>query len=190
MSKISEWLGNLFDTPQSAQLSPEKISELAKGIDLWAYSPERDEYFKRRWRSLVWLAPAFALLLFGAWLLRPNESSNLIASEGSSRWWAFVALFCSVLITFWVSVPYCAARASFRERARGMATYRVRSAIDDLANAQSDEIPLTKLFKLNRSQLDEYQQTTKRQQKSSFKLAQVTSVAGFLILLFGSSTFL
>jgi hypothetical protein len=59
----------------------------------------------------------------------------------------------------------------------------VDQAVRDIASRP--DLPLTQLFELNRRQLDEYQEMTKKQQRSAFLLTQIASVAAFVALVVG-----
>lgn len=168
--------------------SPASIDfEKAKNsVEIWSTSPERQDYLERRKYVRIWIIPSLIWFWLGAWMLRPDGSQALITSDADHRWWAFIFFVCSAVTVSVVSVPYLSARSSFRERSRVMAAYRVRSTLKKLSNEEGD-IPLAKLFKLNRQQLDEYQQLTKQQQRLSFRMTQITSVLGFLVLLAGIS---
>jgi hypothetical protein len=84
----------------------------------------------------------------------------------------------------WSTVPYGAAISAFRQRRRALATYRVDKALEDLCKA-TPPLPLAKLFQLNRRQLDQYQEMTKRQEGVAFKLTWGAAVFGFGVLIAG-----
>lgn len=156
-----------------------------QALNLWSTSPERSWYLARRpkirWRGLV---PLGALLLAVVgdvfWGDRYVEVRRL----------ALVAFAgCGVGI-LWSLVPYWAARTAFRERKRASATYRVDLALQEVTksrDAGSESLPLNGLFELNRRQLDEYQEMTKRQQRMAFQLTWAAACLAFAVLVAGTA---
>jgi hypothetical protein len=150
------------------------------GFDLWAASQERAWYIQRRPQIYPWIALAVLLSLASLWLLT--------GSSHSVRGLAFGAALgaAGTVELAWCTVPYWSARRAFAERRRTMVRYRVDQALREVCSAETiDRLPLTGLFELNRRQLDEYQEMTKRQQKVAFRLTWGAAVVGFAVLVAG-----
>lgn len=152
-------------------------------VDTWSTSVERDAYIKRRPALLAVAGILLALGALGWGLIRP-ESMSL------AQWWGRALLGAVAAALVWCLVPYWASRRAFRQRKLATATARVDEAIQRIAlpwGPEESQLPLSRLFELNRRQLDEYQEMTKKQQRSAFLLTQVASVAAFAALVVGIS---
>lgn len=160
-----------------------------RSITIWATSPERSWYLARR-HNLVrtWVVPLAAAATLAAaafiWLAPEHERlGQLIALVGGL---ALVGLA-------WSAMPYWAARRAFRERRRATAAYRVDVALREVSRPRPrgkdgvrEALQLSGLFELNRRQLDEYQELTKRQQRVAFGLTWAAATAAFLVLVGGT----
>ena len=150
-------------------------------VDTWAMSPERDAFRERRSALALALGTALVLTVLAWAMLKPPEAD-------SSEWWGRFALFLAGVLVLLAMVPYWSSRRAYRQRRLATAATRVDRAIQRLAEPDEtgqNRLPLARLFELNRRQLDEYQEMTKKQQRSAFLLAQAASVAAFLALLTG-----
>lgn len=159
-----------------------------KLISTWASSPERTWYLERRPKIRPWCAGGVLLLLFPIWVasvtLKETELTPL-------RIWAITSAIAGLILLGWCSVPYWAARRAFTARRKASARYRVDDALTKLRQAMeskdaNSKMQLARMFELNRGQLDEYQQLTKRQQRTAFTLTWGAAVAALLILVAGS----
>ncbi len=145
-------------------------------VDTWSTSQERDVYLRRRLGIAAFAIPAGILGLLGWFLARPSD-------QPSEEWWGQAAMVVALVILTWCLVPYWASRRAYIERRRARAAARVDKAVSEIARA--GDLPIAKLFELNRRQLDEYQELTKKQQRSAYLLTQVASVLAFIAVLIG-----
>jgi len=142
----------------------------------WAGSGERQTYIKRR-------VPNYFSAVGGACLIFTGAVGVTHYSHPFHGWAAGI-LVAGAVVVLYSTVPYIAARAAFLERRRATASARVDKAVNELANP-AHPLSLASLFVLNRQQLDQYQEMTKRQQRSAFLLTQIASVVAFLVLVAG-----
>lgn len=173
---IEEDEGELPKQKVEGAVEPAQVEPVP--VDTWSTSNERELYLNRR--PFVYGVVALCLLLavVGWLLLRPNNT-------GWREWIGYAAFGFVALGIIWCLTPYMASRHAFAQRRRATAAARVDLAIRQLGNEGTQELPLTRLFQLNRRQLDEYQEMTKKQQKSAFLLTQMASVVAFLALVVG-----
>jgi uncharacterized membrane protein len=150
-------------------------------VDTWSTSRERDQYLeRRRYLAIPW-ALALVLLVVGWLLIRPPKFSEI-------QWAGYGSLALAVLLLLCSLIPYLSSRTAYRERRRATAAARVDRALMQLSPsdpAKADSIDFAKLYQLNRRQLDQYQELTKKQQRSSFYLTQAATITAFLALLAG-----
>lgn len=169
-----------FGSPSSAEFRGHHADDNGGSgqlaVDTWSTSHERDTYMQRRLSILLAALGAFLVAAIGWTLVRPK-------SHSVSQWWGFAILALAVVIMLWCLMPYWASRRAYLQRRRATAAARVDQAVRDIAS--HPDLPLTKLFELNRRQLDEYQEMTKKQQRSAFLLTQAASVTAFLALVVG-----
>jgi len=167
-----------FGQPSSAEFREtrpdQKIADQLI-IDTWSTSREREIYMQRRLSIVLAAIGAVGLATFGWKLIRPEGRS-------SSQWWGTAVLGLAAVMLLWCLMPYWASRRAYLQRKRATAAARVDQAVRDIASRP--DLPLTMLFELNRRQLDEYQEMTKKQQRSAF-LLQIASVVAFLALVVG-----
>jgi hypothetical protein len=157
-------------------------------ISTWASSPERTWYMERRRVILLWCAGGVALILAAIWVATITLKQTELTPE---RIWGVTIAAVGLIMLCWSTVPYWAARRAYGARRRASARYRVDDALTKLREAMesdsaSSKMQLARMFELNRGQLDEYQQLTKRQQRTAFVLTWGASVAALLILVAGS----
>jgi len=160
-------------------------------IDQWSSSPERTWYRERRRRVYLGAGAGVICWLIAVWVL-----TEWLKNWNNPNWqwvdplvWGAVAAVAGMVILAWSTVPYWAARRGFVERLRTSARYRVEKALMDLRDSMQkagSEEQLARMFVLNRQQLDEYQQLTRRQQRTAFALTWGAAVAALLILVAGS----
>ena len=160
----------------------------ADSLELWAASPERAWFHEGR-RSRL---PAIGLALL---ILAVAISAAVPLTEDQRQVWAdaqravvvVLGLTGSALL-LWYAVPYLSARRAFADRRKAMAAYRVDIALDAVCHPSSGKpLGLAGLFELNRRQLDEYQEMTKRQQRIAFGLTWGASVVAFGVLVGGTA---
>lgn len=173
---------------ESAAGTPDRLKKLQEDrgletgfIQLWATSPERSWYLERRKKILryVTVGVAIILLALGIWLAWRTSSGGKAALALSVA--AFVVLG-------WCTVPYWAAKVAFRDRKRATAAYEVDVALRRVCEQHGKvSLPLPQLFELNRRQLNEYQEMTKRQQQMAFQLTWAASVLAFAVLVVGAT---
>ncbi|WP_344687345.1 TRADD-N-associated membrane domain-containing protein [Blastococcus jejuensis] len=173
-------------------MTPEKQSE--PRIDLWVNSPEREWYIQRLGLAhrLLYFVGFIGLL---AWVL-----ASPTVRTPDSLWWAAILGAVAVVTTCFCAIPYLAGRGAYRDRRRQTAAFRADEALFRLEPGRrnpaspdphktspnsAEDLPLAALFTLNRRQLDAYQELTQRQQRSAFRLTQVTSIVGLLVLITG-----
>lgn len=147
-------------------------------VDTWSTSRERDLYLQRRQFVMLGVGCVLLLAVLGWLLMRPEETLW-------RKWIGLGVLGVAVVVTVSCSTPYWASRRAFVQRKRATAAARVDWAIRRLADDSDRELPLVRFFQLNRRQLDEYQEMTKKQQKGAFFLTQAASIAAFLALVAG-----
>ena len=145
-------------------------------VGTWSTSGERQAYLDRRSRVIVVALPAMALAVVGYAMIKPEDRSWV-------EWSGTGALVVAAILLTWCLMPYWASGRAYRQRKLATAAARVDKAVEDIAAAE--DLPLPMLFKLNRRQLDEYQEMTKKQQRSAFLLTQAASVAAFVALTAG-----
>lgn len=188
----THWLTRAYrklSDPPKLKLDLAKLDE--PRIELWANSPERDWYlFRRGW--VVGCAIGVGLLGFIAVLLAQPGSTT------TNRYWATVIGILAAVLGAWCTMPYWAARRAFRERRTRMAAYRADYELKTLGgvdpalnghgrrgNQAARDLPLHALFRLNRRQLDAYQEMTRRQQRNAFHMTQAASVVAFGLVVAG-----
>lgn len=162
--------------PQSGAAENMQGDESAVDVDTWSTSRERDAYMRRRLSILLAAMLALAIGALGWYLIRPGASAT-------GRWWGIATLGFGAVLLLWCLVPYWASRRAYTQRKRATASARVDKAVQDIATDK--ELSITKLFELNRRQLDEYQEMTKKQQRSAFLLTQIASVVAGVALVVG-----
>lgn len=160
-------------------------------IDQWSSSPERTWYLERRLSVYAGACVGLACWLYAVWVL-----TQWLKNWNNPNWqwvdplvWGAAVAVAGMVILAWSTVPYRAARRGFFERLRTSARYRVEKALVDLRDSMQKAGPeeqLARMFVLNRQQLDEYQQLTRRQQRTAFALTWGAAVAALLILVAGS----
>lgn len=160
-------------------------------IDQWSSSPERTWYLERRRTAYLGACVGLTCWLFAVWVL-----TQWLKNWNNPNWqwvdplvWGAVVAVAGMVILAWSTIPYRAARRGFFERLRTSARYRVEKALVDLRDSMQKAGPeeqLARMFVLNRQQLDEYQQLTRRQQRTAFALTWGAAVAALLILVAGS----
>ncbi|TFV87154.1 ABC transporter ATP-binding protein [Blastococcus sp. CT_GayMR16] len=149
---------------------------------LWANSPERAWFVKR---NRPWpLAASVVLLTFATVLLATRWRGGGMNENWRDVLWIIAVLSAAALA--WSVAPYISARWSLWERRKREAQYQAEAALQALSGSMDGTIPLSRLYIMNRRQLDAYQEMTKRQQRSSFRMAQVSSAVGFIILVSGA----
>lgn len=141
-------------------------------VETWAGSTEREALATRLGR--VDTAACGGLLVVASGVTLASRSS-------AARIYGIEIGVVGLLVLIACSVPLTSARIAFRERQKAVASQRVDVAISDLA----DGLTLPKLFTLNRRQLDQYQDLTRRQQRSAFRTTQATSLVAFAALVAG-----
>ena len=192
-----------FQPPPRLALDLDKLA--APSVDLWADSPERQWYTDRRRSVFKWLLLAVVLGGVAAFLLRPDGGTPNQSYTG------IILAAATGGLAVWCTVPYWAARRAFIERRAKIAAFRADTALHTLGqmsaaggngntgngnsgNGNSGngqlgtspiDMPLHTLFKLNRRQLDAYQELTRRQQRNAFHLTQAASVVGLAVLVTG-----
>lgn len=169
-----------FGSPTSAEFrapDPPGGMEGPLQVDTWSTSHERDVYMQRRFFIIGSALGASAVAAVGWALIRPE-------GRGNDEWWGVALLLVSAVLLLWCLMPYWASRRAYVQRKRATAAARVDQAVRDIATLP--DLPLTKLFELNRRQLDEYQEMTKKQQRSAFLLTQIASIFAFLALAAGA----
>jgi hypothetical protein len=154
-------------------------------INLWATSPERSWYLARRGEVVRHFAlPLGAMSIAAALVIAIwGEDHELVRRSA-------VVLGSAALVgLLWCAMPYAAARGAFRERSRATAAYRVDIALKDVTSPSNShaDLPLNGLFELNRRQLDEYQEMTKRQQRIAFQLTWAATMLALAILVAGTA---
>jgi hypothetical protein len=156
-------------------------------IETWAESPERDAYRSRRALIYVRAIGAALVTIAGAVLLGVYRENGVLRAS-SDGYYLHVAGLVLVIIgaasLAYCAMPYAAARSAFRHRRAATASALVDRAVAAACSGNS-ALGLAQLFELNRRQLDEYQATTRKQQRSAFLLAQAASVAAFAVLVAG-----
>lgn len=145
-------------------------------VDTWSTSPERDSYFERLPFIMIALGVALVIAVIGWALVRPSDRT-------AGQWFGEGSLVLVGLILFLCLMPFWASRRAYFQRKHATAEARVDRSVELIA--KRDDLPLNMLFELNRRQLDEYQEMTKKQQRSAFRLTQVASVIAFLALIAG-----
>jgi hypothetical protein len=144
--------------------------------NLWASSPEREWYMHRRPKVFISTVVGSILLVTAAIVGQPPRS------EGE-QWWCLVTAAAATIILGYSTFPYWAARRAFTERRRKSAAYRAELSLKNLSS--TDNIAFSALFVYNRRQLDAYQEESRNQQRTSFRHAQMASIAGLAILAIG-----
>lgn len=157
-------------------------------IDQWESCPERTWYMERRRQILVWVGLGLACWIYAIWVGADSLNDRVWTPVTV---WAVVIAAAGLVVLSWSTVPYWAARRAFVGRRKATARYRIEKALEELRATmeKADSRPaeqLAKMFALNRGQLDEYQQLTKRQQRMAFGLTWGAAVAALLILVVGS----
>ncbi len=173
---------------RAERAAPERLLQLLEERDvqvedllLWATSPERSWYMGRRRSIYPWIAvTGTALVVAVAVALTAGDSAD-------GRVWAFVVAAVAAVGLLWCSMPFWAARGAFAERRKALARYRVDVALRAVCESEEggERLPLAGLFELNRRQLDEYQEMTKRQQRLAFRATWGASVVALVILVTG-----
>ena len=159
-----------------------------KLISTWASSPERTWYMERRPVIHRWCGAGLILILFPVFVITVTLKETDLSPL---RIWGITSAVAGLITLGWCTVPYWAARRAFAARTRASARYRVDRALRELRDAMESEkanpkVQFARMFELNRGQLDEYQQMTKRQQRTAFTLTWGAAIAALLILIAGS----
>lgn len=148
-------------------------------FDLWASSPERAWYVRRRPKVFAYVSGAVMAALLAALVGQPPRSAI-------ETWWAIILATVALISLCYSTFPYWAARRGFVERRRKKAAVRAELALKQIPVAtDTDDIPLKTLFRYNRRQLDAYQEESRNQQRIAFRHAQFASLAGLLVLIIG-----
>jgi hypothetical protein len=165
-------------------------------VETWSVSKEREEYIDRRRRGYISAVGGAFLIFAGANLLSAYANTERGDAAHEIRTWAISSLVLGTVAVGYATVPFFAARSAYRQRRLATAAAEVDRAITqatrgtgpDEKHSDTPKTPpleLSALFALNRRQLDQYQLLTQKQQRSSFRLAQLASVAAFLLLVAG-----
>lgn len=154
-----------------------ELTRHGDGLDIltWGVSQERDSYLKRRLRVEFTKTGAFLILFSGI---------STVVRFPSVRDYGWLAIAAAGVLIGAAWVPYLSARAAFWERRKATAAARVDRAIRDLG-AGEPKLSLPKLYELNRRQLDQYQELTRKQETSAYRLAQLASFVALAVLVAG-----
>ena len=153
-----------------------------ESIQLWATSPELAWYIERRSTRIYRFFISVVLITLVLELLLAA-----VASTHKSAFMVAVGVLGAMALAQ-CTVPYWAARRAFLDRKRALAAYRVDVALQKVCKErkENDQLPLAGLFELNRRQLDEYQEMTKRQQLVAFQLTWAAATLAFVVLIGGT----
>ena len=193
---------NLPDPPSKSmgRRAIEKIGEFVKGVPdsnvnlkfnqkhpdkpelpLWASSQERLWYLERRKALYPYVLASVGLFFTSALLAQPGWRTD------RQLWWAAILTGVGILLLMYCETPSIAAHLAFREHRRKGKLYHAELAQHGLSD-ENGNIPLPRLFAVNRKQLDAYQDIAIRQQRRAFATALITSALGFSILTIGVIT--
>jgi hypothetical protein len=174
--------------PQHLQKLQEKQGFDTKWLHIWATSPERVCYLEGRHQSRVRIIVGLIILLLAGIVAvyagRSFEGGGIAA----------LLVLASCIFLIWGATPYWGARRAFAARKKALDTYRVDIALKRVCGVATDDtdssedlepLSLGGLYQLNRRQLDEYQDTTRRQEQRAFQLTLMAGVMAFAILVGG-----
>lgn len=161
-------------------------------VETWSESAERATYIKHRGFIYATAWGGGLVAVGGILLATAYRTEPYLLGSGAGGHFTHVSglllMAFGIMIVAYSGMPYLTSRSAYRHRRSATASALVNRAIKRACSGGASALELPQLFELNRRQLDEYQQITRKQQGSTFLLAQIASVVAFLVLVAGIVT--